>query len=187
MKNRNNPIPDWSLSTSDFTNEEIHYSFLEGPFGKMIIASTQNGLCSLSPYTEKESAVEQLRKMFPKSPILFKEESLHATILSYFHSNQDLNLPLKLHLKGTEFQIKVWMELLKIPMGKLVTYGEIARQINHSKAYRAVGTAIGHNPIFFIIPCHRVIQAGGAIGNYLWGTEMKRNIIRWESMERENR
>jgi len=88
---------------------------------------------------------------------------------------------IKLHLKGTEFQLKVWETLLKIPMGQLSTYGNIAEQICSANASRAVGTAIGNNPVAFLIPCHRVIQSSGNIGGYMWGETRKTAIIGWES------
>ncbi len=90
-----------------------------------------------------------------------------------------------MHLKGTDFQLKVWEALLKIPMGKLSTYGSIAKEIDNPKASRAVGTAIGDNPVAFLIPCHRVIQASGNIGGYMWGTTRKKAIIGWESAKQD--
>jgi AraC family transcriptional regulator of adaptative response/methylated-DNA-[protein]-cysteine methyltransferase len=83
-------------------------------------------------------------------------------------------------LKGTDFQLKVWETLLKIPMGRLSTYHNIAEQIGSPKASRAVGTAIGSNPVAFLIPCHRVIQSSGKIGGYMWGNTRKTAIIGWE-------
>ena len=88
---------------------------------------------------------------------------------------------IKLHLKGTAFQLKVWETLLKIPLGKLSTYGSIAKKINNSNAARAVGTAIGSNPVAFLIPCHRVIQSTGNFGGYMWGATRKTAIIGWEA------
>ena len=88
---------------------------------------------------------------------------------------------IKLHLKGTEFQLKVWEALLKIPFGQLSTYSSIAGMINNPGAARAVGTAIGDNPVAFLIPCHRVIKSTGLIGDYHWGSVRKTAIIGWES------
>jgi AraC family transcriptional regulator of adaptative response/methylated-DNA-[protein]-cysteine methyltransferase len=88
---------------------------------------------------------------------------------------------IKLHLKGTEFQLKVWETLLKIPMGQLSTYGNIAKQIDIPKAARAVGTAVGDNPVAFLIPCHRVIQSSGIFGGYHWGAIRKTAMIGWEA------
>jgi AraC family transcriptional regulator of adaptative response/methylated-DNA-[protein]-cysteine methyltransferase len=91
---------------------------------------------------------------------------------------------IKLHLKGTAFQLKVWETLLKIPFGQLTTYGTIATQLNKPNASRAVGTAVGSNPVAFLIPCHRVIQATGSLGGYMWGETRKTAIIGWEGARR---
>ena len=98
----------------------------------------------------------------------------------FTHKWEKLN-NIKLHLKGTEFQIKVWETLLKIPMGQLSTYGEIAKDIHNPKASRAVGSAIGDNPVAFLIPCHRVIQSTGNFGQYHWGNNRKTVMIGWEA------
>ena len=90
---------------------------------------------------------------------------------------------IKLHLAGTPFQLKVWESLLKIPMGHLTTYGDIAQTIQNPNASRAVGTAIGSNPVAFLIPCHRVIQNSGHIGGYMWGLDKKSAIIGWEAAQ----
>lgn len=189
LKNHNQPhshylkiermLPDEYRNQGE--NLQIHYSFSEGLFGKMMVASTQKGICSLVIAENKERAVEGLKNKFPKASILEKEEPIHQKVESFFTTDKHLITPIKLHLKGTDFQLKVWEALLNIPSGELVNYGDIARQINHPRAYRAVGSAVGDNPIFFLIPCHRVVQASGAIGNYLWGTPLKTTIIQWES------
>ena len=87
----------------------------------------------------------------------------------------------KLHLAGSKFQIKVWEALLKIPMGVVASYGDIARHIGQPSAARAVGTAIANNPVAFLIPCHRVIQKNGVSGGYMWGTTRKQVMLGWES------
>jgi len=162
-------------------NLRIHYSFADGLFGKMMVASTQKGICSLVVAENEEIAVDGLKKKYPKASIEEKEESIHQNVGLFFTGDWSLITPIKLHVKGTDFQLKVWEALLTIPFGELVNYGDIARQINHPKAYRAVGSAIGDNPVFFLIPCHRVIQASGEYGNYYWGTPLKTTIIKWES------
>jgi AraC family transcriptional regulator of adaptative response/methylated-DNA-[protein]-cysteine methyltransferase len=88
---------------------------------------------------------------------------------------------IKLHLKGTPFQLKVWEALLNIPMASLTTYGQLAAGLSRPKASRAVGSAVGDNPVAFLIPCHRVIQSTGAIGQYHWGSDRKAAIIGWEA------
>ncbi|MDD4922111.1 MAG: methylated-DNA--[protein]-cysteine S-methyltransferase [Bacteroidales bacterium] len=162
-------------------NLEIHFSFSEGPFGKMMVASTQKGLCSISLVYDETVAMDHLKKKFPKAVYKEVKEHSHQKALAFLTDNCHTPDPVKLHLKGTDFQVKVWRALLTIPFGKLVSYGDIARQINHPKAYRAVGSAVGDNPVFFLVPCHRVIQANGECGNYYWGTEVKKAIIGWES------
>ena len=105
----------------------------------------------------------------------------------FIFQNDWKQLPeIKLHLNGTAFQLKVWESLLKIPKGGITTYGAIAQNIDTPKASRAVGTAIGNNPVAFLIPCHRVIQASGNIGGYRWGNTRKSAIIGWEAAKLEN-
>src|SRR6185437_1351105 len=99
----------------------------------------------------------------------------------FFSGNWQDMQKIKLHLKGTAFQLKVWEALLKIPAGKLSTYASIANTIKHPKAARAVGSAVGDNPIAYLIPCHRVIRSTGIIGDYHWGSTRKTAIIGWES------
>ena len=93
---------------------------------------------------------------------------------------QEVNA-VNLHLKGTPFQVKVWEALLKVPFGQLVSYGDISEKIDMPNANRAVGTAIGRNPVAFLIPCHRVVRKAGEIGDYKWGCSRKSAIIGWES------
>ncbi|MCL4112413.1 UNVERIFIED_CONTAM: hypothetical protein GTU68_007251 [Idotea baltica] len=106
--------------------------------------------------------------------------------LYIFSSNWEQIDKIKLHIKGTEFQLKVWETLLKLPLGELASYGLIANHIDSPKASRAVGTAIGNNPVAFLIPCHRVIQQSGNLGGYMWGETRKSVIIAWESAQIAN-
>ena len=106
---------------------------------------------------------------------------LQQNALFIFQSDWSKLNQIKLHLKGTSFQLKVWETLLKIPMGGLTTYGSIAKQIDHANASRAVGSAIGHNPVAYLIPCHRVIQSSGETGGYMWGSTRKSAILGWEA------
>jgi len=161
-------------------NLEIHFSFAEGPFGKMIVASTQKGICFIGLANDETRTMEYLKKNFPKATCKQMEEASHQEALSIFTENRGQSGQIKLHLKGTGFQIAVWNALLKIPMGQLCSYGDVARFIGHPKAFRAVGSAVGDNPVFFLIPCHRVIQASGKLGNYYWGAAVKAAIIEWE-------
>lgn len=162
-------------------NLSLNYSFAESPFGNMLIASTQKGICYMAFYEEERSALALLKQQFPHATYTHKLDIIQQNALFIFqHDWQKLN-QVKLHLKGSEFQLKIWETLLKIPMGKLSTYGAIAKQIQQPNAARAVGTAIGSNPVAYLIPCHRVIQSTGETGGYMWGTTRKTAIIGWEA------
>lgn len=162
-------------------NLQIHYSFGESPFGLLIVASTSKGICYMAFDDDKETALIKLENSFPNASFKEKPESLHEDAVKVFQNGWDLPSQLKLHLKGTTFQLKVWETLLKIPMGSLTTYGEIAKHIQSPNASRAVGTAIGSNPVAFLIPCHRVIRTSGEFGGYMWGETRKAAMIGWES------
>ncbi|WP_288245180.1 methylated-DNA--[protein]-cysteine S-methyltransferase [uncultured Chryseobacterium sp.] len=162
-------------------NLRINYSFSESPFGKIITASTEKGICYMAFEENKEQALKDLQNKFPNASFFEKEDELQHNALSIFNKDWSKLNTIKLHLKGTDFQLKVWESLLKIPLGKLSTYGNLANEIGSPKASRAVGTAIGSNPVAFLIPCHRVIQSSGKIGGYMWGSDRKQMIIGWES------
>ncbi|MFN8417166.1 MAG: methylated-DNA--[protein]-cysteine S-methyltransferase [Cytophagaceae bacterium] len=165
---------------------EIAYHFYETPFGKVIVASTAKGVCHMMFEEEETSAINTLIEKFPKATLIQNTEALHRSALAIFQNDWSNMKQVKLHLKGTEFQLKVWESLLKIPMGQLATYGEIAEHIGNPNASRAVGTAIGSNPIAFLIPCHRVIQSSGVFGGYMWGPTRKTAIIGWEGVQSNN-
>jgi AraC family transcriptional regulator of adaptative response/methylated-DNA-[protein]-cysteine methyltransferase len=162
----------------------INYSFSESPFGDIIVASTKKGICHMAFYTNEETAFLEMKYHYPNAQFLQITDSLQQAALLIFNQKGSQLPQIKLHLKGTDFQLKVWETLLKIPMGQLATYGAIAQQIEKPNASRAVGTAIGKNPVAFLIPCHRVIQATGALGGYMWGTTRKTAIIGWESAQK---
>ncbi len=159
----------------------INYSFSESPFGKVIAASTEKGICYMAFETDHHKALEDLQAKFPNASFFERKDDFQSNALSIFSKDWSELNTIKLHLKGTDFQLKVWESLLTIPMGKLSTYGNLADKIGNPNASRAVGTAIGSNPVAFLIPCHRVIQSTGKIGGYMWGSERKQLIIGWES------
>lgn len=164
----------------------INYSFAESPFGEIIVAATNKGICHLAFSEHNTLAFKELQAIFPNAKFHQKSDKFQQEALQIFHNNwTDLN-EIKLHLKGTKFQLKVWEALLSIPYGNLSTYGEIAKNIEHPLASRAVGTAIGNNPIAYLIPCHRVIQKSGNIGGYHWNPIRKKAIIGWEASKLEN-
>lgn len=159
----------------------INYSFSESPFGKVIAASTEKGICYMAFETDHHKALGDLQAKFPNASFFERKDDFQNNALSIFSKDWSELNTIKLHLKGTDFQLKVWESLLTIPMGKLSTYGNLADKIGNPDASRAVGTAIGSNPVAFLIPCHRVIQSTGKIGGYMWGSERKQLIIGWES------
>ncbi|MHC0440098.1 bifunctional helix-turn-helix domain-containing protein/methylated-DNA--[protein]-cysteine S-methyltransferase [Flavobacterium sp. 3-210] len=164
-------------------NLEINYSFAESPFGNIIVASTQKGVCFMAFAEEETIGFEDLKHKFPNASFSRKLDLAQQNALFIFQNDWSKLSEIKLHLKGTDFQLKVWETLLKIPMGQLSTYGTIAHQIQKPNASRAVGTAIGNNPVAFLIPCHRVIQSSGIFGGYMWGNTRKTAIIGWEGAQ----
>ena len=168
-------------------NLSINYSFAESPFGNILVASTSKGICYMAFADDESKDLQSLKKYFPNARFkqmtdLFQQDALH--VFTHDWNNPD---KIKLHLKGTDFQIKVWEALLKIPVGQLSTYGNIASEINNPKAARAVGSAIGDNPVAFLIPCHRVIQSTGNSGQYHWGSNRKTAMIGWEAAKHFNK
>lgn len=158
----------------------INYSLTESPFGNLIVASTPKGLCFMAFYEDEQDGFLDLQNHFPNAQFQQKLDTIQQNALFIFQHDWSKLPQIKLHLKGTDFQLKVWETLLKIPMGQLATYGAIAEKIQNPNASRAVGTAIGSNPVAFLIPCHRVIQSTGAFGGYMWGNTRKTAIIGWE-------
>jgi AraC family transcriptional regulator, regulatory protein of adaptative response / methylated-DNA-[protein]-cysteine methyltransferase len=163
----------------------INYSFAESPFGNLIVASTSKGICGMTFIENEIQGLLDLKMKFPNASFIRKLDMIQQNALFIFQNDWGKLSDIKLHLKGTDFQLKVWESLLKIPLGKLATYGAIAQQIEKPNASRAVGTAIGSNPVAFLIPCHRVIQSSGMIGGYMWGPTRKTAIIGWEAAQSE--
>ena len=158
----------------------INYSFAKSPFGNIIVASTEKGICYMAFSDDEIVAFQTMQNHFPNAHFRQMVDLIQQNALYIFtHDWTKLN-QIKLHLKGTDFQLKIWQTLLKIPMGQLTTYGAIANKIENQKASRAVGTAIGSNPVAFLIPCHRVIQSTVIFGGYMWGNTRKTAIIGWE-------
>ncbi len=166
---------------------EIIYGFAHSPFGLCLIANTHRGICALKFVqgdTTKE-LIEWLYQQWPKASFIQDNNTIQYLSRSVFpFDNQKGQAPLHLYIKGTNFQIKVWEALTKIPFGMTVTYQDIATHIGLPGANRAVGTAIGKNPIPFLIPCHRVIRKMGEFGNYGEGKTRKKAIIGYEASKR---
>lgn len=163
-------------------NLTIKYNFQNSIFGKIIIAATNKGICYVAFYEDEELAVNILVKSFPNACFIEEENPFQKDISKIFMNQYPSVNKIKLHLKGTSFQLKVWETLLSIPLGGLVTYGDISQKVETPKAARAVGSAIGKNPVAFLIPCHRVIQSTGLFGGYMWGEKRKTAMIGWEAV-----
>lgn len=164
------------MTIDESNNLSIKYYFEineENPFLNVLIASTNKGICYIAFYNNEENALVELSNQFPTAT--FEEEQIND--FSIFSQKQE---SYTFHIKGTDFQLKTWKELLNITFGTLATYQDLANKINQSKAHRAVGTAIGKNVIAFLIPCHRIIQSSGKFGNYKWSAEQKEKLIEWE-------
>jgi AraC family transcriptional regulator of adaptative response/methylated-DNA-[protein]-cysteine methyltransferase len=167
-------------------NLSINYSFAESPFGDILVASTSKGISHMAFADDESAALKDLKMKFPNAHYKQMVDLIQQNALYIFtHDWKDLD-KIKLHLKGTAFQIKVWETLLKIPMGQLSTYGNIAKQLQTPKASQAVGSAVGSNPVAFLIPCHRVIQSTGVLGQYHWGSNRKTAMIGWEAAKISN-
>jgi len=171
------PVPktDWKKKNI------ISFSFFSSPFGRIVVASMSQGVCYTGYMISREMALQELRSRFPNAVLRSQKNKQHEHVKKLFAGKWEKGEKLLLYLKGTEFQLKVWKELLKIPAGSLSTYGKIATAIGYPKAQRAVGTAIGRNPILYIIPCHRVIAQNGKMGGFYWGIEKKIELLNAEN------
>jgi AraC family transcriptional regulator of adaptative response/methylated-DNA-[protein]-cysteine methyltransferase len=162
---------------------QIYYGNHYTPFGKCMIAKTDRGVCGLFFLKENDEQfyIQRLKHDWPAAIIKESYEKTLSSVDKIFNikSWQD-DRPISLFVQGTNFQIKVWEALLKIPRGNVVPYEEIAKFIGQPKAVRAVGSAVARNPISFLIPCHRVIRKYGDFGNYQGGSARKKAILAWE-------
>jgi len=167
-------------------NLSLHYSYAETSFGEILIASTPIGICHIAFVESRETALDDLQNCFPNATYTHRTDVLQKQALKVFNCNMADAPNITLHLRGTDFQLKVWKTLLQIPSGNLASYGALAEAIEKPNASRAVGTAVGSNPVAYIIPCHRVIQSSGVLGNYKWNGTRKKALIGWEASKYEN-
>ncbi|TDE11300.1 methylated-DNA--[protein]-cysteine S-methyltransferase [Dyadobacter psychrotolerans] len=169
------------LNTDDFKKLplEINYSFSHGWFGKILIASTSVGICFVGFADEDdEEAMKDLKRRFPFGILQNRPDTYQECVIRFLENpNQNVET-INLHLKGTPFQFAIWKELLQIPFGGLVSYGALTNDIKNA---RAAGTAVGDNPVAFLIPCHRVVRGNGEFGPYFWGADRKAVLICWEA------
>lgn len=166
----------------------IHYGVHSTPLGPLFVAVTERGVCRAGfvDFSPVEEQLDDLHKTWPLSSIEESSQATRHVIDAIFRSDTASKQgPLSLHVTGTNFQIAVWRALLKIPPGTLASYTHVAESLGAPKASRAVGNAIGANPVALLIPCHRVIQKSGALGGYRWGLTKKLMAQTWENMRTE--
>jgi len=155
---------------------KLTYGFCNTAFGDCCMAFSTDGIFSLTFPETRESGFNDLERRFPESHFFHDDDKVAGMVTRIFEKGERP----KLLLIGTEFQLSIWHALQKIPVGKTATYAQIAEAIGRPKAHRAVGTAIGANPIAYLIPCHRVIRTDGSLGGFRWGLECKKAMLEWE-------
>lgn len=159
----------------------IFWGWFDSPFGPAIVMGTERGICGMGFAAEmgETAAMQDLLARWPKATFVEDEVRLRPWVVQAFGAKPGARTPL--YLIGAPFQIKVWEALLRIPTGQVTTYSDIASAIGHPAAMRAVGTAVGRNPVSFLIPCHRALRRDGGLGGYHWGLGTKRTILAWEA------
>jgi AraC family transcriptional regulator of adaptative response/methylated-DNA-[protein]-cysteine methyltransferase len=161
----------------------IFWGWFDSPFGTALVMGTEKGICGLGFAAEMGAgpAMQDLLRRWPKAQFVEDSARLRPWVLAAFGAeNADLSAA-PLYLIGAPFQIKVWEALLQIPTGHVTTYSEIAHSIGNPRAVRAVGTAVGRNPVSWLIPCHRALRKSGGLGGYHWGVPVKRALLAYES------
>ena len=162
----------------------VRYGFHPSPFGRALVAATDRGLAGLGFADEKgdAAALADLTRRWPRAEYVRDQEFTAPLAARVFDPRRwRPETPLRIVLIGTDFEIRVWETLLKVPFGRATSYSEIARRLDHPKASRAVGAAVGRNPISFVVPCHRVLGKSGSLTGYHWGLTRKRAILGWEA------
>jgi AraC family transcriptional regulator of adaptative response/methylated-DNA-[protein]-cysteine methyltransferase len=166
---------------------EMAYGFHASPFGDALLIATERGVAGLAFVNDdamqtRQEALADMMQRWPKAHYVEKPEvtAPHAKVI-FNATKWSAEQPVRLVMIGTDFDVRVWETLLKIPMGRAVSYTDIARHIGSPSASRAVGSAVGRNPISFVVPCHRVLRGDGSLGGYHWGLTRKRALIGWET------
>jgi len=165
----------------------IFYGIHSTPFGNCLLAVTSKGICDLSFFSADKQleAITELKTRWPEAELIEKKKNTQFFLNRIFPKNgKKKKSTVKLFLKGTNFQIKVWKALLDIPPGGVLSYEDVARYMGLPKASRAVGGAVAANPVSYIIPCHRVIKKGGVLGNYHWSPVRKKAMFAWEAAQK---
>lgn len=172
-----------AMSPGEFARKgaglSIRFGWVESPFGEALVMATEKGICGMAFSAEfgRDWAWEDMAARWPEAEFIEDASFVSAWAQAAFAQKGEAAL----HLIGAPFQIKVWEALLRIPSGHVTTYSEIAGSIGSPRAVRAVGTAVGRNPVSWLIPCHRALRKSGALGGYHWGLPMKRAMLAYES------
>ena len=181
-----------AMTPGDYKHEgaglTIRHGVLPTPFGEALILETDRGICGFSFIGSDgaEKALSEVRGNWPASTFLAETEQTGRTVRAIFGGGAG-RAPIKLLLKGSRFQIKVWSALLALPAGQIMSYGDLAVAVGQSGAARAVGAALSHNPLALLVPCHRVLRQTGAFEGYRWGAVRKKALVGWEASHAEVR
>lgn len=158
----------------------VHYGIHSTPFGECLIAATNRGLCHLEfTLGSIDRVLKRLRADWPDADLQM-DPAITEPLAKAVFSDDGFSASIPVDVRGTPFQLKVWAALRAIPRGHVTTYGTLAEAIGHPKASRAVGTAVGDNPIAVCVPCHRVVRKDGSLGGYYYGPDLKSALLRWE-------
>ena len=172
------------ISSEEGASEVVQYAFYQTLFGCALIASTSKGICFLA-FGEEEKTLPELKKRYPGAVFENRSDAFQLSAKALVNGGDSFVNPLPLHIGGTDFQMAVWKSLLRIPSGELCSYRQIAVAIGKPTAWRAVASAIGSNPVAYLIPCHRVICSDGRLGGYRWGIGLKRKMLEEEELRRK--
>lgn len=177
-----------AMSPGDFKSGgaglEIRFGYHPSPFGTAVVMATDRGLCGLAfaDPGEEAAALEDMVRRWPGARLVQDQDATEPYVGRIFSPEQwRADQPLRIVMIGTDFQVRVWEALLRIPLGQASTYQDVARAIGQPKASRAVGAAVGRNPISFVVPCHRALGKSGALTGYHWGITRKRAMLGWET------
>ncbi|MDU8928091.1 bifunctional helix-turn-helix domain-containing protein/methylated-DNA--[protein]-cysteine S-methyltransferase [Alisedimentitalea sp. MJ-SS2] len=176
-----------AMSPGEFARKgdglEVFWGWFDSPFDLALVMGTEKGICGLAfaAETGTEAAMEDMVSRWPNATFTEDPMRLKPLVDAAFEQKGETAL----HMIGAPFQIKVWEALLQIPSGNVSTYSEIAQAVGKPRAVRAVGTAVGRNPVSWLIPCHRALRKSGALGGYHWGLPVKRALLAWESARAE--
>ena len=179
-----------AMSPGDYARHgaglDIRWGWFDSPFGPALVMGTQRGICgiALAAETGEAAAMADMRSRWPAARFAENAGALRPWVLNAFGVERS-DAPTPLYLIGAPFQIKVWEALLSIPSGRVTTYSEIAQSIGNPRAVRAVGSAVGRNPVSWLIPCHRALRKSGGLGGYHWGLPVKRAMLAYEAARAE--